>query len=81
MFNTLPIGSYRTELADLITKGYVTVTSSVYGVLTAATVGASTSGGLLVFTNTTRPNATTVPAGTEIWNSDDNAPNYSNGTN
>lgn len=33
-----------------------------------------------VFTNTTRPAANTLKAGTQIWNSDDNAPNYSDGT-
>ena len=33
-----------------------------------------------VFTNSTRPAPTSVPAGTQIWNSDDNAPNYSDGT-
>lgn len=34
-----------------------------------------------VFTNAGRPAASGLEAGTEIWNSDDNAPNYSDGTN
>ncbi len=34
-----------------------------------------------VFTNVTRPVATAFPVGASIWNSDDNARNYSDGTN
>lgn len=34
-----------------------------------------------VFDNTTRPDPTTVAVGTQIYNTDDNAPNYSDGTN
>ena len=33
-----------------------------------------------VFTNAERPDASTVAPGTQIWNSDDKAPNYSDGT-
>ncbi len=33
-----------------------------------------------IFTNATRPDATVFPAGTVIFNSDDAAPNYSDGT-
>jgi hypothetical protein len=33
-----------------------------------------------VFTNGTRPNANTIPVGSSIWNSDDDAHNWSNGT-
>jgi hypothetical protein len=79
LFNVLPMGSYRAELADLVTKGYVTIMSSVFGILTANTIGSYTGGGLIVYSNITRPNASTVPKGTEIFNSDDNAPNYSDG--
>lgn len=32
------------------------------------------------FTNLNRPNANTFRPGGKIWNSDDNAPNYSDGT-
>lgn len=35
---------------------------------------------LSVYTNATRPAATTMPAGGMIWNSDDAAPNTSDGT-
>ncbi len=35
---------------------------------------------LPVFSNATRPLANTVPVGTEIYNTSDNAPNYSDGT-
>jgi len=33
------------------------------------------------YTDANRPVATTVPAGAVVWNTDDNAPNYSDGTN
>lgn len=33
------------------------------------------------FTNLTRPNAADYPPGAWIWNLDDNAPNWSDGTN
>ena len=33
-----------------------------------------------VYNNTTRPSAATMKAGSQIWNSDDNAPNYSDGS-
>lgn len=36
---------------------------------------------LPVFTDGTRPAASSVKVGTTIWNSDDNAPNFSDGTN
>lgn len=35
---------------------------------------------LPIFNNMTRPNPALVPPGTAIFNSDDNAPNYSDGT-
>ncbi|MCB5235516.1 hypothetical protein [Niallia circulans] len=35
---------------------------------------------LPVFTNANRPGASTVKPGTQIWNSDDKAPNYSDGS-
>ena len=35
----------------------------------------------IVYTDATRPAATTFLAGTRIWNSDDSAYNYSDGTN
>lgn len=34
-----------------------------------------------VYSNTTRPSAALFPAGFQIWNTDDNAPNFSDGTN
>ena len=40
----------------------------------------SSSGGLAVFSNATRPDPTTQPIGTAIFNTDDKAPNYSDGT-
>lgn len=33
------------------------------------------------YDNTTRPLPSNVPAGTWIWNTEDNAPNWSDGTN
>lgn len=33
-----------------------------------------------VFTNADRPDAATLPPGTQIWNSDDKAPQWSDGT-
>lgn len=33
-----------------------------------------------VFTNASRPAANTFTAGMQIWNTDDNAPNWSDGT-
>ena len=35
---------------------------------------------LTSYTNLTRPAANTLPAGSSIWNTDDNAPNFSDGT-
>lgn len=43
-----------------------------------ATVGLDSS--LPSYTNALRPDATDVPARSAIWNSDDNAPNWSDGT-
>lgn len=37
--------------------------------------------GAPIYTNSTRPAAASWPKGTFFWNSDDNAPNYSDGTN
>jgi len=34
-----------------------------------------------VYTNATRPAASSVAVGTQIWNSDDKSPNWSDGTN
>lgn len=36
---------------------------------------------MTVVDDSDRPAATAVPAGSVVWNSDDNAPNYSDGTN
>lgn len=45
-----------------------------------ATSMGDVAGALEVFSNATRPDPSAVPVGHEIWNSDDNAPNYSDGT-
>lgn len=34
-----------------------------------------------VYTDSTRPSAVGLPVGYMIWNTDDNAPNFSDGTN
>jgi hypothetical protein len=42
---------------------------------------ASAAPGGRVYSNATRPAANTFTAGMQIWNTDDNAPNFSDGTN
>jgi hypothetical protein len=52
--------------------------------VTRVSVPVSSGGGAPVgttYSNTTRPTASTLPAGTMIFNTDDGAPNWSNGTN
>lgn len=46
------------------------------GVLTATLIAAPA-----VYTDAQRPAANTVPVGFSFWNSNDNAPNFSDGTN
>lgn len=52
--------------------------------VTRVSVPTSTAGGSTpvgpAYDNTTRPNASTLPAGSMIFNTDDGAPNWSNGT-
>ena len=45
------------------------------------TVGAPAVESRPVYTDSTRPSAALFLAGTRIWNTDDNAYNYSDGTN
>jgi hypothetical protein len=50
------------------------------GSITFTTNGATDNVTLRVYTNATRPSAASVRRGFQIWNSDDNAPNYSDGS-
>ena len=43
--------------------------------------GIGSAGSLVSYSNTTRPAASTVPAFSAIWNTSDNAVNWSDGTN
>jgi len=46
----------------------------------AATSAAEFAASLPAFSDANRPAATSVPAGYQIWNTDDGFPNFSNGT-
>lgn len=62
-----------------VVGGYITLGFTLETGDTAA-LGAS-SAGMASYSNATRPAASTVPAFVPIWNTSDNAPNWSDGTN
>lgn len=65
----------ESQLNQLVVDGYLTMSfagGGSYPEIPDPTV---------TYSNTTRPAATSVAAGTMIFNTDDNAPNFSDGTN
>ena len=66
------------RLSELVASGLVTLAfTKEFG--DDATMGLDSP--LPSYSNATRPAATTIPARTAIWNTDDSAENFSDGTN
>lgn len=74
------------------THGSITIPLSANGLLSFASgvIAKFVASGVITaqlyiqlanFTNTNRPSASSYPIGSSIWNTSDNSPNYSDGTN
>lgn len=80
-------------IGTILSDSVSTVIANFGGVISVADVfdiGPTTEAGVAAndpapassvpnYSNTTRPSAASVPVGSEIFNTDDNAPNYSDG--